>query len=468
MEFNKLQKAWTKKYDVVLEQLNKLKNIKTVACAFNTNIDAIYKISGKELTSLIKENNICINNIDNSSISDVNTPKEIIKGMAKCFIKGIAEEWIIEDIEIYNWLDKNIGYTKLQMGGQAGIIANALALFGIKDVVAHTNSLPKLQAEQFLDLDNLLSFDEEGTLKKANSISRKQDLPLIHWIIEFDKGDKIEIDNTVYECPKSNRFIATYDPMNMNLVMNNSFISYVQKTPIEYLILSGFNPLLESNNGLELINNAVKIIENWKTQNPEMIIHLEIASTQDKVIRKAIVEKIAPISHSIGLNERETIDVLNVISENKLATEIENNTNACNLFKAIEIIMKKVKPQRIQLHMFGLYLTIQSNKFKHSNENNLKGMMCASVVSSSKALNGELSKPEDTTKAYGMEVSEIGLRELDELSKMLNKPELLETGMCEYDGFSISAIPTILIDKPKTLVGMGDTISSVSLLAGKY
>ena len=41
-------------------------------------------------------------------------------------------------------------------------------------------------------------------------------------------------------------------------------------------------------------------------------------------------------------------------------------------------------------------------------------------------------------------------------------------GVCiaEYEDLIISAIPTILVDKPKTLVGMGDTISSVSLLAG--
>ena len=43
---------------------------------------------------------------------------------------------------------------------------------------------------------------------------------------------------------------------------------------------------------------------------------------------------------------------------------------------------------------------------------------------------------------------------------------VLENGICEVDDYIISAIPTILIDKPKTLVGMGDTISSVSLLAG--
>ena len=94
-------------------------------------------------------------------------------------------------------------------------------------------------------------------------------------------------------------------------------------------------------------------------------------------------------------------------------------------------------------------------------------MLTASVVSSSKAYNGELTKYEHLTKAYGMGASDIRLGELSALSNKLGKPELLEKGICEVDGYVVSAIPTILVDKPKTLVGMGDTISSVSLLAGQ-
>jgi len=461
-----LKENWKNKYSIVKNQIKNMKNIKSVATAFNTNIDAIYKIKGSELEQLIKKNNTSLTNLNRATIKDVNIPSDIIKGIVKCFTKGIAEEWIIEDIEIYNWLDKNIGYERLQMGGQAGIIANTLALLKIQNVIAHANSLPKLQANQFLNLDNLFSFDENGKLEKASLISRTNDLPLIHWIIEFDKDDKFTIDGKTYKCPKSNRFIATYDPMNMNLVMDKNFIKYMENTPIDFLILSGFNSLLESNNGLGLIDNAIKVLEKWKKSNKDMIIHLEIASTQDKTIRKAIVEKIAPLSHSIGLNERETIDVLEVIGETEFAKEVETNTNACNLFNAIMHIMKKINPQRIQLHMFGLYLTIQNKQFKYTQEMNLKGMMSASVVSSSKALNGELTSFSHTQKALGFDVSDIGLKELTNLSTMLNKPELLENGICEVDGYIVSAIPTILIDKPKTLVGMGDTISSVSLLAG--
>ena len=117
--------------------------------------------------------------------------------------------------------------------------------------------------------------------------------------------------------------------------------------------------------------------------------------------------------------------------------------------------------------MFGLYLTIQDKNFKHTAEQNINGMVTASIVSSSKAYNGELSEYSHLTSVADMFVSDIGLSELSNLSQKLNKPELLETGICDFDDFVISAIPTILIDKPKTLVGMGDTISSVSLLAGR-
>ena len=218
---------------------------------------------------------------------------------------------------------------------------------------------------------------------------------------------------------------------------------------------SGWNNIKSGNNSKRPANIS------------KMITHLEVASTQDKVIRKAIVEKISPLAESVGLNERETIDLLEILDQTDLAKATEEETNSCNLFKAILFLKNKLKPKRIQLHMFGLYLTIQDKDFIYSPEQNLKGMMTASVVSSSKAFLGELSSIDDVTKTLGTEVSERGICELKNLSELINKPELLKNGCCEYDGFYVTAVPTILIKKPKTLVGMGDTISSVSLLAGR-
>lgn len=467
MNCEDLRTEWTKKYSVVSEQLEKLKQIPAAATAFNANIDAILKISGERLKELINQNHISVNELQNIELSCFKKPTDVLIGIVKCFSRGIAEEWVTEDINIYNWMEQNLGYDRLQMGGQGGIIANALALLGINKVIAHTNSHPKLQAEQFLDLPNLYGIDNNGELQKATEISREQDIPLIHWIIEFDRGDSFTVDGITFTCPKSNRFIATYDPMNMKLVMNKGFVSYMNNNKVDYLLMSGFHPLLSHLGGLELIENAVPVIEQWKKANPDLIVHLEVASTQDKAVRQAIIEKIAPLADSIGLNERETIDLLEITGQEELAKQTERETNSCNLFKAIMFLMKRLNVKRIQLHMFGLYLTIQDSRFPYTSEQNLKGMMTASVVSSSKAQHGEIAKYKDVLRTLGKSVSSQGIAELLSFASMLNKPELLSDGLCEVDGYKISAVPTILIDRPKTLVGMGDTISSVSLLAGR-
>ncbi len=467
MNYDDLKNIWAKKYEAVPEQLAKLKQIPAVATAFNTNIDAIIKINGEFLKKLIVDNHITAEEIADIHLSCFRAPSDVVIGIAKCFIRGIAEEWVTEDINTYRWMENNLGYERLQMGGQGGIIANALALLGVNKVIAHTNSHPKLQADQFLKLNNLLGINEEGNLQKACDISRENDIPLIHWIIEFDKGDSFTLDGRTFICPKSNRFIATYDPLNMKLVMNKGFIKYMNENKAQYLLLSGFHALIEKNNGVKLISEAVPVLKQWKEENPNLIIHLEIASTQDKIVRKAIVDHIAPLALSVGLNERETIDLLEIFDQTELAQRIEQETNSRNLFEAILYLKKKLNVKRIQLHMFGLYLTLQDKDFYFTPEQNLKGMLTAAIVSSSKAYNGSIEKYEDVTKTLGMKVSDRGLKELEILSELLGCRELMETGVCSVEDYWLSAIPTILIDKPKTLVGMGDTISSVSLIAGR-
>ncbi len=109
------------------------------------------------------------------------------------------------------------------MGGQGGIVANVMAVCGVSDVYVHTASSPKKQSELFNDLPNLKNVNRFGELQKAYTIDRNEDVPLIHWIIEFDKGDTLNINGKSYTCPKANRFIATYDPLNFKLAIDDAF-----------------------------------------------------------------------------------------------------------------------------------------------------------------------------------------------------------------------------------------------------
>lgn len=460
-----LKEIWHEKYAGAAATLDKVKEVRAAATAFNTNIDAVLKISGSRIVELAEVVGLTQKDLDEDKNSVLNSAKDVVRGIIKCFSRGIAEEWIAEDKKVYDWMVNNLGYDRLQMGGQGGIVANVLAVIGVQKVYAHANSLPKLQAEQFLKLDNLLSFDEKGKVLPAYQIDRKTDIPLIHWIIEFDKNDSFVFAGREYVCPKSNRFIATYDPLNLHLVVDKSFIGHLQDNAADYVVLSGFHALTERNDGVRLQASALPYVEAWKKSGA--ILHLEIASTQDKAVRRAIIETLAPKADSVGINEREAIDILEVIGEEELAKECEKETHGCNLFEALLRIKKKLGCKRIQLHMFGLYMTLQDKGFKISPAENLRGMIAAATVAAGKAGTGNINTRKNLLWAAGKDVSDVGLKELKDLAHCVGDDHLTETGISEYDGFDLIAVPTIVVEKPVTLVGMGDTISSVSLIAAR-
>ena len=472
-----MKKQWLQNYKTAPDQLTKMSQINGLISAFNANIDAVIKLSGKDIERLIQDFNIDQKEILSENITTINTKEDAFRGLLKCFNKGIAEEWLIEDKEIFQWLQKNLGYDKLQMGGQGGIVANVMAVCGVNNVFVHCASLGEEQASLFLDLPNLVSVDENGMVNKAKNIKRSNDIPLIHWIVEFDKGDTITVDGTTFTCPKSNRFIATYDPLNFILHIDETFANCLSDESInyDYIILSGYQMLQQELSdktlGTDRIEASIKVLEKWVNSNKNHVLHLEMASTQDVVIRKNLLDNLATKVDSLGFNERELIDLLAVIGEADLAKACIQNTNSVNLFKGMEKIFEYTNCPRVQLHMFGLYVTLQQKSFKITPKQNLNGMQLAAVIAAAKAGTGAIDAYETLLWAKDLEVSDVGLNELQALSNFVeadcDTKTLMETGIVSTENYDLIAVPTILIDKPKTLVGMGDTISSISLVGAR-
>jgi len=323
----------------------------------------------------------------------------------------------------------------------------------------------------------LVTLDEDGNITQASTIERKSDLPLIHWIIEFNAGDTVTIGGKHFTCPKANRFIATYDPLNFKLYINELFAKQMAAKEInhEYIILSGYQILTKQNDegtsGTDRIDASKGVLERWYHSDGKSILHLEIASTQDKTIRKYLVDNIVKNIDSIGFNERELIDILEVIDEHELAEQCNNKTNSTNLFKGMLKILAYTNCSRMQLHMFGLYITLQKRGFKISAIQNRNGMQLAAVVAAAKAGTGAIDRSDVLLWAKDREVSEIGLKELNNLAEFVTgefgENNLIEDGIFTNDKIEIIAVPTIIIDKPLTLVGMGDTISSISLVGAR-
>lgn len=472
-----LKSSWKNLYQTAPQQLNKMAKVRGLISAFNANIDAVIKISGTRLLQIIEQNKLDPDILLAEGDHNIQSPEDALRGLIHCFKNGIAEEWLITDESVFHWLQDNLGYDKLQMGGQGGIVANVMAVCGVDQVYVHCASLPDKQAGLFLDLNNLISTDSNGKLKKASEITRNDDIPLIHWIIEFDIGDQIILNGKALSCPKSNRFIATYDPLNFKLAIDPHYAKAMtqQNLKLDYVILSGYQMLRDTlpdgESGSDRIDASIDIIRQWKNNHPKAILHLEMASTQDKLMRKYLLDTLAKEVESLGFNEMELIDLLEVMGETALAESCIADTHSVNLFEGMKKLKAYTGCARIQLHMFGLYLTLQDHGFRITPLQNRNGMQLAAVIAATKAGTGAINTKDVLLWAKDREVSDISLNELQQLAHHLQdetKPDIfVETGFANTDEMDIIAVPTILIDKPVTLVGMGDTISSISLVAAQ-
>ena len=98
-------------------------------------------------------------------------------------------------------------------------------------------------------------------------------------------------------------------------------------------------------------------------------------------------------------------------------------------------------------------------------------MQLAANIAATKAGTGAINSHDVLLWSKDREVSDVGLNELKSLSKTVEEifgaNSLIEEGIFSNDSVEVIAVPTIIIDNPITLVGMGDTISSVSLVGAQ-
>lgn len=461
-----LRENWHRIYEIVPEQLRRVAEVGCVASAFNTNIDSVVKINGKKLAELADLVALVPEDLQNPQ-NLITSPKDAVRGIIKCFTQGIAEEWLCADKSTDEWLAQNLGDAHLQMGGQAGIIANVLAVLGVQKVCVHTASHPQMQAKCFLNTDNLLAFTADGNPQKAYDINRIADEPLVHRIIEFAAGDSFEFCGRTYTCPRANRFIATYDTANLELKIDNNFVQHLNRFGFDYLLLSGFHNLTATHSGLQRIAEVLPMLQQWKRLYPRGIIHLELASTQDKLIRTAILQKLAPLADSLGINEREALDALEICAPQMYADVCRKPLSAPLLLDILQTLKNTLRTPRIQLHFLGTYLTLQDKNFGISSEQNRRGMMLAATVAAAKAGLGNIESRDNLLWAHGRHINDRAAENMDKLAEYLHNPDFALSGITSFAGFDLIAVPTILIDKPLTLVGMGDTISSVSLIGAR-
>ena len=89
-----LREIWRCAYENVPAQLVRVQEVRRAVTAFNTNIDAVVKISGKQLSELARTVDLRPEDLLQTE-TFLFTPKDVVRGIVKCFINGIAEEMAV-------------------------------------------------------------------------------------------------------------------------------------------------------------------------------------------------------------------------------------------------------------------------------------------------------------------------------------------------------------------------------------
>lgn len=397
-----------------------------ILCGYNVNIDSVYRISGTEVSELIKayKRPEILEKIENPP-GKILSEADFVAGLVSCMKNGSGAEWLVLEQAVFEFL-KNCYFEKslIRMGGNAGIMANALSQLGASKVIPNIAVPSNTQlslfskkaiyfpeaAENGLESelktettsgsedgsgvkrgleneskDNLKEKDlRKGDValeleKQANSASENNEFlqDPIHFVFDFSKGDTVSLYGTEIKVPRENRFIATCDRLNFKLFVNPAFEKYAldHVREIDGALISGFHLLLENytdNDGSSyetILEKTLAQLRSWKAKNKTLQLHIEFGHFSSKKLANSVLQKFAGISDSIGMNE----DELSMFQEtHRVPREKILQMNIEPLGSAALRLALNYKLKKLLIHTREFILTVFKPDFCQNLESDIK------------------------------------------------------------------------------------------------
>ena len=386
---------------------------------------------------------------------------------------GTGAEWMIKDVEVFEWLKQTFRKGSFKrMGGNMGIMSNVLSELGASRVVPNVASMSKLQLSFFSKRSIYIPFNgelynvSEMGPELENIVPDENDLPeLMHFVFDFRKDDEVTFSGQKFTVPRENRFIATYDPLNFRLYMNEHFGKYSLEHVAEMdgAIISGYHMLPDDEKSVykDKIDLSLKQLQSWKELRKDLHIHVEFGHFFSDDVALYTFSTISPVVDSMGMNEDELamlaglngVDPMQILAMDSMAIA-EAAISLCDHFGLC----------RMLVHTREFVLSVSCKKDDDPEviiEAMGFGVSCAAVF----ACYGKLADRKTMLElASEIPESEIGKKESSRLAGHID--EKLEcNALCGvHNSYQVSIVPTRLCDDPVSTVGLGDTISAAIFL----
>ena len=450
--------------------------------AYNSNIDAIKHLTEADLSKLIglfKDTEI-IERIETYP-REIKDPLDFIARLFISMREGKAAEIPTHNSDIHEWLKDHLGFDYARMGGQAGIISNLLSSLELKKVVAYIPWLSQEQAEYFVDAANLFHPKIENGkvfLKHPREAFKPNIGSKVNWILEYSKNLKVSCDGRNFTVPRDNRLIISSRPKWLRLDVDKEVYEQLNSIfPIDGAMLSGYQMIEEEyedgSTYKDHVASSVQVIEKLKSLNPELRIHVELTSIQNRVIRKAILtEIIAKHVHSLGLDTVEVANALNVLGHEELSYLVimKEEYGITSLYQGALQLLKDLSLERVHVHSLGFYICILVKGHPLTLKEHRDVLLFSSILAAAKAVRGDIGNFMGAEVGLEVPISSDGIESLDNfklycVGRKLCTLEEFEYGYIYGPEHDAVIIPTKVVNKPKATVGIGDAISAGAFAA---
>jgi ADP-dependent phosphofructokinase/glucokinase len=444
-----------------------------IICGYNVNLDSVCTVTDIEITAHLQEQRLLegvLRGLESPS-EGIYSVEDFFCGLLLCMKRGRGVEWLIFNPEVVEFLKEHfMEHSEVILGGNAGNMAKVLSELGAELVVPNIASpsarqagllrgdnirIPVPQGEDFV-LVHPMDADVEGG-------------EVIHFVFNFSKGTHIHLRNLDFMVPRGDRFIATYDPANIELTVNPHFEEFCERYAANFdgALLAGFHLLLEEYpDGSTYQDKIERFVEHtrcWKRRNPRMFIHVELGYFNSERVESCVLENLMFVD-SLGMNEVELARCNLVRDDSKLIQSV-GSLEVESIHQAAIRVLKATGLGRICIHTSEFVVSVFRKGFINPWVE-LEALDFGAKTAAAYAATGIQGNREYVRQATrNMPLSEPGLVQLEELKEKWDVESAgSSAAFMEQDSCYVCVVVSPHCEKPITTVGLGDTFTAATFL----
>ncbi|HBE79523.1 MAG TPA: hypothetical protein DDW65_17360 [Firmicutes bacterium] len=422
--------------ELMCAKLSEKKNTgKLVAMTLSSCIDYLICWDSAKINSWYKQYTID-SSLDYSK--GIANAEELLKLINDMIITGNGGDFLITSKELCREIEEKFEI-EYAIGGTGAQGACALANMGFP-VALHTTVFSDVMKK--LINNDLVLVEKDGKLQSIITERLGYDNDYApHFILQFNRGIEIVVNDDVHRAENSNRLILTYDHKNSITPLDEEYFKVLVQnaSKVSSMVLSGFNTIIRK----EILQQRLESVNLWidkiKQENPEIVFYLEGASYHSAAIIPYIYATLSPKVNILGFNEEELGDILRINGKKYDLDDL------FDLVMSLRFIIDLYKPKYgIVLHTkdYSLYFGKRCEKDIEA------GLHFGNLMAGIKARLGRYGKLDDL-RGYDLTIpfSPEGL-------KMMNFAE-------KYEGTEqLVVAPNRFLKNPTSTIGLGDTFTA--------